>query len=75
MLFSPSGLGDEIDLICTDGSAATYTVVDIRETSKTWTTTKDLEGIGGELALQSCYYGRNVMKFIGLPPSGQLAAY
>lgn len=70
----PLGLGDEIDLIRADGSTETYTVVDIRETSKTWTTTEDLEGIDGDLALQSCYYGRNVMKFIGLSPSNTLSA-
>lgn len=70
----PLALGDQIALVRKDGETETYTVVDIRETSKTWTTTKDLEGVEGELALQSCYYERNVMKFIGLSPSNTLSA-
>ena len=41
-------------------------VIDIRYTPKIWATTEDLIGLQGELALQTCFYGEDRMKFIGL---------
>ena len=49
-----------------EGSDQVYEVVDIRYTSKIWATTHDLVGLGGDLALQTCFYGEDRMKFIGL---------
>lgn len=43
-----------------------YEVIDIRYTSKIWATTDDLVGLQGDLALQSCFYGEDKMKFVGL---------
>ncbi|WP_029150399.1 hypothetical protein [Microbacterium indicum] len=45
-----------------------YQVVDIRYTSKIWSSTDDLVGLQGALALQSCFYGEDRMKFVGLEP-------
>ena len=51
-----------------EGSDQIYEVVDIRYTPKTWATTHDLIGLDGDLALQTCFYGEDRMKFIGLRP-------
>jgi hypothetical protein len=51
-----------------EGDDQVYEVVDIRYTPKIWASTSDLVGLGGELALQSCFYGEDRMKFIGLDP-------
>ncbi|WP_460887937.1 hypothetical protein [Promicromonospora xylanilytica] len=51
-----------------EGSDQVYEVVDIRHTSKVWSTTDDLVGLDGDLALQTCHYGEDRMKFIGLRP-------
>ena len=51
-----------------DGSDQVYEIVDITYTSKIWSSTADLVGLGGEFALQSCFYGEDRMKFIGLEP-------
>jgi hypothetical protein len=50
------------------GSDQIYEVTDIRYTSKIWSSTADLVGLGGDLALQSCFYGEDRMKFVGLTP-------
>ncbi|WP_156761558.1 hypothetical protein [Microbacterium karelineae] len=51
-----------------DGRDEVYEVVDIRYTSKIWSSTDDLVGLQGEIALQSCFYGEDRMKFVGLEP-------
>lgn len=51
-----------------EGSDQVYEIVDIRYTSKIWSSTADLVGLKGEFALQSCFYGEDRMKFIGLEP-------
>jgi len=43
-----------------------YEIIDIRYTPKIWATTEDLIGLEGDLALQTCFYGEDRMKFIGL---------
>lgn len=48
------------------GSDAVYEVVEVRAVSKTWSSTDDLVGLSGELALQTCFYGENRMKFVAL---------
>lgn len=53
-----------------EGSGQVYEVIDIRHTGKTWATTEDLIGLGGSLALQTCFYGEDSMKFVGLEPVG-----
>jgi hypothetical protein len=52
-----------------EGSDQVYEIVDIRYTSKIWSSTADLVGLKGEFALQSCFYGEDRMKFIGLEPT------
>ncbi|WP_203136996.1 hypothetical protein [Microbacterium sp. JZ31] len=49
-----------------DGRDEIYEVTDIRYTSKIWSSTDDLVGLGGELALQTCFYGEDRMKFVAL---------
>lgn len=51
-----------------EGSDQVYEVVDIRHTPKTWATIDDLVGLGGSFALQTCFYGEDRMKFVGLEP-------
>lgn len=51
-----------------EGDDQVYEVVDIRNTPKTWATIDDLVGLDGSLALQTCFYGEDRMKFIGLEP-------
>lgn len=60
----PWKLGQRIRL----NNGQVYQIVDIRVTKKTWATVDDLVGLGGQLALQSCFYGEDRMKFIGLAP-------
>ncbi|GAA3659642.1 hypothetical protein [Microbacterium marinilacus] len=59
----PWEIGQRIQV---EGSDDVYEIVDIRLTSKIWSSTDDLVGLGGELALQTCFYGVDEMKFIGL---------
>lgn len=61
----PWEVGTELQIA---GSPTVYRVVDIRFTSKVWSSTADLVGLSGELALQTCFYGEDRMKFIGLQP-------
>lgn len=63
----PWELGQQV-LVKTGDQEALYEVVDIRLTPKTWATIDDIEGLGGDFALQSCFYGEDRMKFIGLQP-------
>ncbi|WP_315069880.1 hypothetical protein [uncultured Microbacterium sp.] len=49
-----------------EGRGEVYEVVEVRDTPKRWVTTAALEGLSGDLALQTCYYGVNRMKFVGL---------
>ncbi|MET3768627.1 hypothetical protein ABIB15_001309 [Marisediminicola sp. UYEF4] len=51
-----------------EGNGQVYEVIDIRHTDKTWATTEDLIGLGGSLALQTCLYGEDRIKFVGLEP-------
>jgi hypothetical protein len=60
-------LGQLVD-IEHDGVTRRYRVVDIRYTGKHYTPIASLVGLGGQLALQSCFYGENRMKFVGLDP-------
>ena len=64
----PWKLGQEIQLI-RDAESTTYVVIAIRDTRKTWATTDDLVGLTGDLALQTCYYGEDRMRFVGLTPA------
>lgn len=49
-----------------EGRDEVYEVIDIRYTSKIWASTDDLVGLQGDLALQTCFYGEDRMKFVGL---------
>lgn len=55
--------------VTTGDTSATYVVVDARETSKTKGKTEDLIGMTGLLLLQTCYYGEDRMRFVGLDPA------
>lgn len=61
----PWEIGTELQLA---GDSTVYEVVDIRYTSKIWSSTDDLVGLQGSFALQSCFYGEDRMKFVGLRP-------
>lgn len=62
-------VGDEVDVVDSEGNSVTYRVIDDRTTSKTSKVDK-LEGLRGEIILQSCYYGEDRMRFLGLSPAG-----
>ena len=47
-----------------------HVITDIRYTKKTWSTTNDIMDMTGDFIVQSCFYGENRMKFIGLTPVG-----
>lgn len=64
----PWKLGQEVAVTRPDGSTEIYAVADVRVTPKTWATTDDLIGLGGDFALQTCFYGENRMRFVGLGP-------
>jgi len=51
-----------------EGRDEVYEVVEIRYTSKIWNSTDELVGLQGDIALQSCFYGEDRMKFVGLEP-------
>lgn len=53
-------------LVTIDGSGDIYEVVEVRDTAKRWVTTEALLDLKGDLALQTCYYGEERMKFVGL---------
>ena len=57
---------DEGQQIQIEGRDEVYEVIDIRYTSKIWASTDDLVGLQGDLALQTCFYGEDRMKFVGL---------
>ena len=59
-------VGDRIRVTMPDRTVVHYVVSDVRITGKHWVTTEALIGLGGELALQTCFYGDPRMKFIGL---------
>lgn len=59
----PWQIGQRITI---DGSGDTYEVVEIRDTAKHWATTDALLDLNGDLALQTCYYGEDKMRFVGL---------
>lgn len=61
-------LGWEIgERVRIEGSDTVYTVVEERHTPK-WSHIEKLVGISGEIVLQTCYYGENRMRFLGLAP-------
>ncbi|WP_047524683.1 hypothetical protein [Microbacterium sp. ZOR0019] len=57
----PWEVGQQLSI---DGT--TYAVVDIRMLPKRVATSEDLLGIQGELTLQTCLYGQQMMKFVGV---------
>lgn len=61
----PWDIGQHVQI---EGSEQVYEVVDIRHTPQTWATTDDLIGLDGSFALQTCFYGEDQMKFVGLAP-------
>ncbi|GAB6855946.1 hypothetical protein [Microbacterium xylanilyticum] len=62
----PWQLGQRVNVVDESGTTRAYTVIDIRTVPKTWGTVQDLVGIKGAFALQTCFYGENLMKFVGL---------
>lgn len=65
----PWQLGQRVNVVDQSGTSRAYTVIDIRTVPKTWGTVQDLVGIKGDFALQTCFYGQNLMKFVGLTPA------
>lgn len=61
-------LGDHATLTTRDGTTTAYTVTDIRLLPKTATVT-DLNNLNGLIALQTCFYGQNLMKIVALTPT------
>ncbi|MGW9159713.1 hypothetical protein [Microbacterium sp. NPDC055665] len=45
-----------------------YEVLEVRRLPKFTSTARDLTGLGGELALQTCLYGEHTMAFLGASP-------
>lgn len=65
----PLQIGDQIDLL-KGGVSTRHEVVDVRELPKRRSSPEVLVGLGGALALQTCFYGGSdvPMKFVGLSP-------
>jgi hypothetical protein len=63
-------VGDQVRV---EGRDTIYQVVETRDTPKRWATTEELDGLRGDFALQTCYYGEDLMKFVGLEPVGTSA--
>ncbi|MFB8188133.1 hypothetical protein ACFC14_02340 [Microbacterium sp. NPDC055988] len=62
-------LGDHVILSTAQGDVE-YEVVEVRHVPKTWSSTDDLLGLDGDLALQTCLYGQDIMDFVGLDRVG-----
>lgn len=56
-----------------EGSDVLYEVVDERHTRRD-ASVSDLIGMRGEFVVQTCYYGENRMRFLGLAPVGGVDA-
>lgn len=63
----PWEVGTEVQI---QGQPTVYRVAEVRPTQKTWASTEDLVGLQGNFALQTCFYGEDRMKFVGLEPVG-----
>lgn len=61
----PWEVGQQVRIIQA-GVEQMYVVTDVRITPKTWVTIDALVGLGGDFGLQTCFYGENRMKFVGL---------
>ena len=55
------------DTVLIEGRDTLYTVVDERHTPK-WSMATKLRGMSGEVVVQTCYYGQDKMRFLGLEP-------
>jgi hypothetical protein len=64
-IIHPWNIGQQVRV---EGRTAIYQVVDIRDVPKREGTTNDITNLQGEFSLQTCYYGVNQMKFVGLAP-------
>lgn len=64
----PLEIGDEIVVMDAGGAASIHRVVDVRVTAKYGVTSEELVGLGGDVALQSCFFGEPRMRFVGLQP-------
>ncbi|WP_425838329.1 hypothetical protein [Microbacterium sp. PA5] len=58
------GIGERVRV---EGSDTVYEVVEERRTVK-WADAHLLQGMQGEFLLQTCFYGQNLMRFVGLAP-------
>lgn len=61
----PLQLGDTVNI---EGGEVPglYRVVDTRQTAKHWASVSELEGMTGDFVLQTCFYGRPHMLFLGV---------
>ena len=62
----PLEIGDEVTVVDAAGAASIHRVVDVRVTAKYGVKPDELVGLGGDLALQSCFFGEARMRFVGL---------
>jgi hypothetical protein len=60
-------VGDEVNVLALDGTLTTYQVVDERRIPK-HSAVAELRGIRGRIVLQTCFYGVQVIRFLGLEP-------
>lgn len=61
--------GDRLRVINPDGTKQVYTVSDLRDVPQVGSTTTDLEGMAGQLTLQTCHWGEPIMRFLALTPA------
>lgn len=61
-------LGQHVDVIAPAGDTVRHQVVDIRVVPQFGSTTVDIEGVGGALLLQTCFWVADDMRFVGLSP-------
>lgn len=62
----PLAVGQWVRVVDPSGEGVEYRVVDVRVTPKHGVTSADLDGLSGDLVLQSCFFGEARMRFVGL---------
>lgn len=60
-------MGEEVRVLDSAGNAQLYVVAEERFTPK-WSQVSRLEGMSGDIVVQTCFYGEDRMRFLSLTP-------
>lgn len=66
-------INQQVTVIDRNGIAGTYVVVEERQTPK-WANVEKLAGMRGPIVVQTCFYGKNLMRFLSLVPLAEAEA-